>query len=81
MDVQPACEGKQEALRLLQEQYSIAPEDVVCVGDGSNDVPMLTGAGLGVAMSNAMQQALDAADRVIGNNNSDALAELIDELF
>ena len=81
VDVQPRCRGKVEALDYLEQHHGIAADEVVCVGDGSNDVEMLTAAGLGVAMQNAMDCALDAADRVIGDNNSDALAELIEELF
>ena len=54
---------------------------VVAVGDATNDVPMFEAAGLGVAMANGMPEARAAADRVIGDNNSDALAELLDELF
>lgn len=81
VDLQPPCGGKGEALRFLAERYGIAAEQVVCVGDASNDVPMLEAAGLGVAMANAMPVALAAADRVIGDNNSDALADLVDELF
>ena len=80
-DVQPPCRGKAEGLRYLQERYGIPPERVVAVGDATNDVPMLEAAGLGIAMRNSMPEALAAADRIIGDNNSDALAALIDELF
>ncbi len=80
-DVQPPCRGKAEGLRLLQELYGIPPERVVAIGDATNDVPMFTGAGLGVAMENSMEEALAAADRVIGSNNSDAIAQLVEELF
>ena len=81
VDVQPPCRGKAEALRWLTEECGIRPERVVAVGDGSNDVPMLTRAGLGVAPEGAMREALDAADRIIGSCNGDALAELVEELF
>ena len=81
VDVQPYCAGKREALRVLEERYGIPPEEVVCVGDASNDVPMLEAAGLGIAMASGMPSALAAADRVIGDNNSGALADLIEELF
>lgn len=80
-DVQPPCRGKAEGLRVLQERYGIPPERVVAVGDASNDVPMLEAAGLGVAMGNAMASAKAVADRVIGDNGTDAIAELVDELF
>lgn len=81
VDAHPPCRGKAEALRLVEERYGIRPERVVAVGDGENDVPMLTAAGLGVAMGNAQGEALAAADRVIGTNDTPAIAELIEELF
>ena len=81
VDVQPPCEGKGEALRWLAEARGIPPERVVCVGDAGNDVPMLERAGLAVAMENAFESARAAAHRVIGSNNSEAIAELVEELF
>jgi Cof subfamily protein (haloacid dehalogenase superfamily) len=81
VDVQPPCRGKGEALRVLAERYGIPSERVVAVGDADNDLPMLERAGLGVAMENAMPRVLACAQRVIGNNNTDAIAELVDELF
>jgi 5-amino-6-(5-phospho-D-ribitylamino)uracil phosphatase len=81
VDVQPVCEGKAEALRFLSQRFGIPSERVVCVGDADNDNHMLRAAGLGVAMGNATPGARAAAHRVIGDNNSSALAELIEELF
>jgi len=81
VDAQPDCKGKAEALRVLQARYGIAAERVVAVGDANNDLTILRAAGLGVAMGNATPDAKAAAKRVIGDNDSDALAELIDELF
>ncbi len=81
VDVQPVCEGKAEALRVLAQRFQIPRERVVCVGDADNDLHMLRDAGLGVAMGNATPGALGAARRVIGDNNSGALADLIEELF
>ena len=80
-DVQPPSRGKGEALRVLQERYGIAPAEVVAVGDADNDLEMLAGAGLGVAMANAMPRALATARRVIGDNNGDSLARLVEELW
>ena len=81
VDVQPPCRGKGEALRVLAERYGIQREHVVAVGDADNDLPMISAAGLGVAMQNAMPRVLAAAQRVIGDNNSDTIAELVEELF
>ena len=81
VDVQPPCRGKAEALRYLDETHGIPPERVVAVGDASNDIPMLEGAGLGVAMEASMPSALAAAQRVIGSCDSESIAELVEELF
>ena len=81
VDAHPPCRGKAEALRLLEERYGIRSERVIAVGDGDNDVPMLEAAGLGVAMGNAEGVALRAADRVIGRNDTPAIAELVEELL
>lgn len=81
VDVQPQCSGKAEALRYLKETHHIAPEQVVAVGDATNDIPMLDGAGLAVAMENAMPELKESADIVIGSNDSDSIAILVEKLW
>ncbi|MEX1025963.1 MAG: HAD family hydrolase [Planctomycetota bacterium] len=80
VDVQPPCRGKGEAVRWLWENHAIEAHEIVAVGDATNDLPMFAAAGLAVAMQNAMPEALAAADRVIGSNNTDAIAELVESL-
>ncbi|HET6621122.1 MAG TPA: phosphoserine phosphatase SerB [Dongiaceae bacterium] len=41
--------GKVEALRHLSAERQLSPAQTLAVGDGSNDIPMLQAAGLGVA--------------------------------
>ncbi|QQA42955.1 phosphoserine phosphatase SerB [Pelagovum pacificum] len=43
-------EAKVEALRTAARRHGIGPEDVLAVGDGANDLGMLSVAGTGVAM-------------------------------
>lgn len=81
LDLHPPCRGKGEGVRILGERYGIPPERIVAVGDATNDIPMFELVGLAVAMQGSMEEALQAADRVIGSNDSDALAELVEELF
>ena len=40
VDVQPACQGKAEALRVLAERHGIDAKRVVAVGDAGNDIPI-----------------------------------------
>jgi phosphoserine phosphatase len=43
------ADAKLAALRELREKLRLGPHEVVAVGDGANDLPMLGEAGLGVA--------------------------------
>ncbi|MFQ5655680.1 MAG: HAD-IIB family hydrolase [Planctomycetota bacterium] len=81
VDLHPPCLGKAEAFRVLEERYGIAPEEVIAVGDAPNDISMLEGAGLAVAMENALGDVKAAAARVIGPCDSDAIAVLVEEMF
>ena len=81
VDLHAPCLGKAEALRVLSETYGIDPSRVVAIGDAMNDVPMLKAAGFGVAMRRSSPDAAAAADRVIGDNNTGTIGELVDELF
>lgn len=81
VDLHAPCGGKAEALRVVQDAYGVPPERVVAVGDAMNDVPMLRAAGLAVAMERSTPDVLAVAGRVIGDNNTDAIGELVEELF
>ncbi len=81
LDVHPPCRGKAEAFRVLESRYGIPAARTVAVGDATNDLTMLEGAGLGVAMAESEEIVRDAADRVIGSCDSDTIAQLIEELF
>lgn len=42
-------EAKVEAMEAVSAQKNIKPLEILAIGDGANDIPMLTAAGLGVA--------------------------------
>ena len=81
VDVQPPCLGKAEAFRFLETNYGIPAARVVTFGDSGNDVPMLRGAGLSFAMASGTEAARGAAQRVIGGNDTDAIADALEEVF
>lgn len=64
----------------LARHLGIGPQEVVAVGDNSNDLDMLRYAGLGVAVENAVPEAKAAADRLTASNDEDGVAKLIAEL-
>jgi hydroxymethylpyrimidine pyrophosphatase-like HAD family hydrolase len=73
--------SKWSALMHLAQQWGIPPQAICAVGDDHNDVPMLQGAGLGVAMGHAPPEVQAIADRVIGDHHSEGLAEFLEQLM
>ena len=70
--------GKWAGLRWVAERAGIGPEAVAAVGDDLNDVEMLRGAGLGIAMGNAAEAVLEAADRSVAGNDAAGVVEAIE---
>ncbi len=73
--------SKWSALLHLAELWGVEPAEIVAVGDDRNDVPMLRGAGLGVAMGHADLSVRAAADLVTGSDDDDGLAVLIEDVL
>lgn len=63
------------------ERYEIDPARTVAIGDDVNDLPMITAAGLGAAVANAVPEVLSAARVHVAANNHDGVAELIENLL
>jgi hypothetical protein len=72
---------KASGLAELAASHGISADEVVAIGDMPNDVPMLLWAGTSYAVGNAHQAAIAAADAVVGNNEDDAVATLIESLL
>ena len=73
--------GKHRALAWLCARAGIAREQTVAFGNGYNDVDMLRWAGLGVAVGDAVPEALDAADRVAPSMEEDGAAQVLEDLL
>jgi len=58
------AEGKATALRRIAEKEGVSLEQVVGVGDGANDIPMLQAAGLGIAFR-AKERTRECADATL----------------
>jgi phosphoserine phosphatase len=64
--------GKAVALRRFAESYGVSLEQSVAVGDGANDIDMLTTAGLGIAF-NAKPALREVADTALSHPYLDAV--------
>jgi Cof subfamily protein (haloacid dehalogenase superfamily) len=72
--------NKGAALARLAAELGVPREEIVAVGDGLNDMEMITYAGLGVAMGSGHPGLKAAADRVTASLADDGVAVLIDQL-
>jgi Cof subfamily protein (haloacid dehalogenase superfamily) len=68
---------KWSAVQRLAREWGIADDEICAVGDDVNDLPMIEGAGLGVAMGNAPQEVRRVAKRVAPRNDDDGLVEVV----
>ena len=70
---------KGEALRYLLNRLDISPDQVLAMGDGGSDLPMLQAAGIGVAMANATEAVKAGADHITTSCDEDGVALAIEK--
>jgi len=68
---------KGAALQQLAEFLQIPLSKVLAVGDGENDISMISLAGLGIAMGNSPEKVKMAADLIVPSNDEDGLLTVI----
>lgn len=72
---------KWNAVRHLADEHGIGHTRIAAVGDQVNDVTMIRGAGLGIAMGNAIEAVRAVADRVTTSNAEAGVARAIGMLL
>lgn len=70
---------KGKALIWLGKHLGIRKEEIMAFGDSSNDLKMMKGVGIGVAMANAREDVKEAADYITASNDEDRVAHFIEE--
>jgi Cof subfamily protein (haloacid dehalogenase superfamily) len=71
--------SKWRALSRLIEREGYTPEQVIGIGDEVNDLEMITHAGLGVAMGNAIPAVKAVAQYVTHSNEEDGVAHVVEQ--
>ena len=69
--------SKGKALKALASHLGIPLTQVIAIGDGANDIPLLSLAGLGIAMGNAPAEVKAAADYITLDVNRGGIAAAI----
>lgn len=67
------------ALAELAKHLGIGKDEIACIGDGENDMPMFDFSGLKFAMGNAVDSLKEKADYILPSNNEDGVAYAINE--
>ncbi len=81
LDLAPMGVSKASGLEHVAGELGIVAADVLAIGDGRNDIEMLEWSGRGVAMGQAVQEVLDAADDVTETVYDDGAALEISRWF
>lgn len=79
LEVVPESVDKANTLSVLLEKEGIDRADVLAIGNGVRDVPMLQLVGLGVAMGNAQDSVKACADVVTLTNAEDGVAVALEK--
>jgi len=72
---------KSKAAASLVQFWDIASSEILAFGDDLNDIDMLSYAGIGVAMGNALDEVKAAANYICLSNDEDGVAHWIEEFI
>lgn len=81
LEIMPPRVDKAYSLGKLLEFLERDKADMICCGDGFNDLSMIQFAGLGVAMANAQKEVKEAADFITYSNDEDGVAHVVEKFM
>lgn len=81
IELLPLGIDKGPSLIKLLPQLGLSAENMMTFGDAYNDLSMIQMAGIGVAMGNAEDCILQAADYITADNNHDGVAQAVEKFI
>lgn len=81
LEIMPPQVDKAHSLLKLLSSIGLTTNEMICCGDGYNDITMLETAGLGVAMANAQPLVRERADYITKSNDEDGVLHVINEFM
>ncbi|MDO4437917.1 MAG: Cof-type HAD-IIB family hydrolase [Eubacteriales bacterium] len=81
LEIMPQGIDKAHSLLRLLNSIGLTADEMICCGDGYNDLTMIETAGLGVAMANAQPEVLEKADYITKSNDEDGVLHVINRFM
>lgn len=81
IEVLPDNVHKAAALESFIHKLGVDRKELICIGDGANDITMIEYAGMGVAMANSNPLLIDKADYVTDSNDNNGVLKAIKRFF
>ena len=81
LEIMPPQVDKAHSLLKLLSSIGLTSDQMICCGDGYNDITMIETAGLGVAMANAQPLVRERADYITKSNDDDGVLHVINEFL
>ncbi len=73
--------NKGSAVKIVADILGVEREEVLCIGDGLNDLSMIEYAGIGIAMKNGNEELKKAADYISTRTNEESVIVEVYEKF
>lgn len=71
--------SKAAGILFVADKLGVDKRQIMCFGDGLNDLEMISMAGMGVAMENGLCELKSAADYIAPGNDCDGVAQVIEK--
>jgi len=81
IELMPKGVDKASSIDRMLSTVGLTRENIICCGDGYNDMTMIEYAGVGVAMANAQPKVKEKADYITKSNDEDGIVQVIDEFI
>jgi Cof subfamily protein (haloacid dehalogenase superfamily) len=81
LEILPAGVNKAKAVAALARFLRVDLSEVAAIGDGLNDLEMLSEVGFAIAMGNASDRVKAVADLVVGSNNEAGVAQAVNQIL
>lgn len=71
--------NKYKGIKLIANKEGIENKNIICFGDGLNDIDMIEKSGIGVAMENALSEIKQIAEFTTLSNNNEGIKYFLEQ--